>query len=567
MIILILSLVPCLLFSYEIMPVDSVREGMKGYGVSVFKGNRLDTFEVEILGVLEDVSPERKMILARLSGSGLEKTGIIAGMSGSPIFINGKIIGAAAYGWSFSLEPITGITPIEEILATKDALYDEYGQDREMKIHGKGMVSPYSGVTLSRIQTPLVVSGFDNWLLKDIETFFSGKGFSVVLGGGSSGKHEGTDSLFVGSGVSAELVQGDASIGAVGTVTYISGNDVYAFGHPLFFSGDVSFPMSTAYVYAVMPSQYSSFKIASPEKEIGAVFQDRSDAIYGVMGEKARTIPLDITVSKEKSSKDFHFTIVDHKDLTPFFAGITITNSILTQGRGYGDLTIDLDVDLRLDPYGSVKVRNFFSGINALTFSSNTINDVISLILNDRFEEITIEGISILAHVSEDERSAMIETAKPSKYFVKRGESVKVTAFMKGSGGENYEEKFTLKIPETCSDSIVKIAVIGADGLISLETERVMDRFVPERPGQFIEMLNILPRNNVLYCMLLTSRVGMFMKGYEMRSLPSSMLHLMEDSQNLGEGRFTKGEIIARLERVCDYVVSGSSVLTLKVTD
>ena len=452
--LLFFVLLPCLLFSYEIMPVDSVKAGMKGYGISVFGGNKLDTFDVEILGVLDQVGPGRKLIIARLSGAGLEKTGIISGMSGSPIFINGKIIGAAAYGWTFSVEPITGITPIDEIISIKVSGDEDFRGDSDIKIREEGKMSPYYGVTLTHIRTPLVVSGFDDWLMKDIDDFFTEKGFSIVLGGGAAGKSGEEDSLFVGSSIGAQLVGGDVSLGAIGTVTYIDGEDVFAFGHPLFFSGEISIPMTTSYVYAVMPSQLSSFKIANIEKEIGTVLQDRRAAIYGKIGKMANTIPLNVTVSKKKETRIFHFDIVDHEELTPFFSGLVVSNSILTQGRGYGSLTLSLEMDIRLDKYGTLSVKNFFSGENALTSSLNNINDVIDLILTDRFEKIKIEELSIKVRVTEEEKTAIIEIVKPGSYTVKKGSEVKVTAFLKGKNGEDIVEKFTLKIPETYSDSI-----------------------------------------------------------------------------------------------------------------
>jgi len=555
------------LFAYEILPVDSVKAGMKGYGISVFGANRLDTFNVEILGVLEKAGPGMKLIIARLNGAGLEKTGIISGMSGSPVFINEKIIGAVAYAWSFAIEPITGITPIEEIIAAKiDTIGEGEGQS-EIKIRGEGKMSPYSGVTLTRIRTPLSVSGFDDWLIKKIDNFFGAKGFNIVMGGGTSGERSESDSLFIGSAVAARLVGGDASLAAIGTVTYVDGKDVFAFGHPLFFSGTTSIPMTTAYIYAIMPSQLRSFKISSTEKEVGAVLQDRRGAIYGVIGEKARTIPLNVTVKKRKSSKTFHFDIVDHKELTSFFTGLTFSNSVLTQGRSYGSLTLSLDVNLKLEKYGDVQIKNFFSGENALMSSMNNINDVLKLILKDNFEKIKIEEISLTTDVSEEIKTAEIETVKPGSFSVRRGEKVNITVFLKGMKGKVEKEKFAIRVPETYNDSTIKIAVVGANGLTSLELERATDRFKVEREGQIIELLKLIPRNNVLYCLLLSTKMGMIMRGYELGSLPSSMLHLMQGSQNLGEGRFTKGGIVARMEKECDFVVSGSNTITLKIID
>jgi hypothetical protein len=539
---------------------------MKGYGISVFEANTIDTFGVEILGVLNNIGPGRKLIVARLSGAGLEKTGIIAGMSGSPAFINGKIIGAVAYGWTFALEPIAGITPIEEILETKMDSAEAIGNGMEIKLPGEGRLSPYSGVTLSRIQTPLVISGFDGVFVEQLDDFFKDKGFSVVLGGVSGGGSD-DDTLFVGSPVSAQLVNGDASIGAVGTVTYIDGNDVFAFGHPLFHSGSVSFPMTTADVIAIMPSQYSSFKIANATNEVGAVIQDRDDAIYGVIGEKAKTIPVEITVRKGKASRTYSFEVVDHDELTAYFSSMVFGNSVIAQGRAFGSLSIDLSASLKLGSYDDLELRNYFSGDLALTHAMNDVSDMIRLLMNDRFSRIEIEGMNLDVRITEETRTAVIENAKPSSFTVKRGDDIDVTVIMRDFDGGLVNKKCAVHIPKTYTDSIARIALVGSQGMINLESERAANRFIAERPGHILELMKASPRNNVLYCLLLSLKPGLIVKGYELSTLPSSMLHLMQESQNLGEGRFTQGGIVSTLEVECDFVVSGSRVITLKVID
>jgi hypothetical protein len=559
--------IPMFLFSNGIMDMDSIKPGMKGYGYSIFSENKLDTFNVEILGVLKAVGPERDMIIARLSGAGLEKTGIISGMSGSPVFIDGKMIGAVAYAWPFSLEPITGITPIGEIIATKgDTIYEE-GGGKEIKIKGEGKMSPYSGITLTKIKTPLSIAGFDNRLTGDIDKFFGERGFSVVMGGGASGQTTDSDSLFNGAAVSVQLVSGDASMGAVGTVTYVDGDDVFAFGHPLFVSGSVSFPMATAHVYTVVPSLMNSFKIASGEKVIGTILQDRTDAVYGKIGEKPHTIPVDISVKKNREVKTFHFEVIEHKELMPSLIGLTFANSILSLGRGYGSLTISYDMKLKLEKYGELKLSNFFSGENALMFSMNGVNSVIDRLFNDRWEKIVIEGVDLDVGIEECIRSASIETVKPEKFSVRRGEVLDINVILKEMGGETIEKKFAIKIPETYTDSTANIAVVGYNGYTNLQMERSPDFFTTKREGHIIELLKNLPRNNVLYCLLLSSRVGMMVRGYEYGSLPSSMLYLMKDGRGLGEGQFTRGGIVDKKERECGFIVSGQKVLSINIVD
>lgn len=559
---------PLSVYCHQIMVSDSVKPGMEGYGISVFEGNVVDTFGVQILGVMDNIGPGRKLIIARLSGANLEKTGIIAGMSGSPAFIDGKIIGAVAYGWSFAIEPLAGITPIEEILQAKIESTGAAGNGEEIRIEGGGPLSPYAGVTLNRIQTPLMVSGFDGHFIEQFDDYFGEKGFSLVLGGTGASGGTGGDSLFAGAPVSAQLVDGDASLGAVGTVTYIDGNDVFAFGHPLFHSGAVSFPMTTAEVIAVMPSQYNSFKITNSGKVVGAVVQDRDDAVYGIIGEKAKTIPLTVEVERGAEKRTYSFDLIDHKELTPYFAGAVFGNAVIAQARAYGSLSLDISVFLHLDSYDDLELSNFFSGDLALTQSMNSMSNILRTLLNDRFGAIGVEAIRIQVRLMEKTKTAVIESAKPSAFSVKRGESIDVKVLMRDTeGGNPINKACTIPIPGTYTDSIARIAVVSSDGLLALERERVSNPFIPERPGHILELMKSFPRNNVLYCMLLSSKQGMIVNGYELGSLPSSMLYLMEESQNLGEGRFTQGGIVSTVEVECDFLVTGSNVITLKVVD
>ncbi|OQX54208.1 MAG: hypothetical protein B5M53_06025 [Candidatus Cloacimonas sp. 4484_209] len=565
--LVLMLLTPVIILSYDILPVDSLRAGMHGYGISVFSNNKPDTFGVEILGVIKKAGPGRKLIIARLSGAGLEKTGIIAGMSGSPVFVNEKIIGAVAYAWSYSLEPITGITPIEDIIATKTDTNAVEGGGADIKIEGKGLMSPYSGVSLRRIKTLLSISGFDNLLIGKVDNFLREKGFDTVIGGGASGEQDGMDSLFLGAAVAARLVGGDVSLGAIGTVSYIDGKDVFAFGHPLFYSGATSLPMTTAYVYAIMPNQVSSFKIASPEKEIGAVVADGKNAIYGIIGEKAKTIPVSVSVSKGKKKHNFHFTVVEQKDLTPFLTGVTYGNSILTEGRSFGSLTISLSMTLELQKYGKVEINNFFSGDKALTFSINAVQSIIDMFYKDRFEEININKINVNSEISDGERTAEIMDMKPTSFTVHRGIATDVKVFLKKTKGEEVVKKFSITIPVNYTDSIAKIAVVGADGYMRLENERAVNIYTPSRAGQIVDIIKHFPRNNVLYCLLLSSKPGIIIRGYEMSALPSSMLYLMGKSQSMGEGNFTKGDIIKEFNKECDFQISGGKVITLRVVD
>ena len=330
----------------EYMPTHEIQAGMKGIGKTVFQGTQVDSFEVEILGVMRNVRPRGDIIIARLSGGPLEKTGIIAGMSGSPVYIHGKLIGALAFAWPFSKEPIAGITPISEMLQIVQwvsRLEGEEDQEMGMVEDLKFEISedilshndlryPHSTFEMTPIQTPLILSGFDERSLKDARQLFEPLGLLPVQGGIAGEENSpDADALVPGSAVGVQLISGDARAGALGTVTERKGKQILAFGHPFLWTGEVDFPMTKGYIHSILPSQVISFKMGSPGKVVGRLIQDRRAGIFGKIGEYSKMIPVDITIhrtdhSKSKGSKSsklqssnleskFHYEIISHRGI------------------------------------------------------------------------------------------------------------------------------------------------------------------------------------------------------------------------------------------------------------
>ncbi|MBN2264296.1 MAG: hypothetical protein JW775_00650, partial [Candidatus Aminicenantes bacterium] len=330
------------------MPLSQIKPGMKGHGKSVFRGRTIEDFEAEILGVLENASPKRSIILARLKGRGLETTGIISGMSGSPVYIEGTLIGAVAYGFSFSKEAIAGITPIEEMLAVGKepesprpsavaplVLRDDASQQElsaaylgSLAAIGAGRATP--GPALAPLELPLVLSGFSAAAFERARSFFGPWGFLAVRGG-SGGQAflptpGGQPSLREGDAVGVQLVGGDLDVSAVGTATYVDGTKVLAFGHPVYNLGSVDYAMTQAEVVAVMPSLESSFKLASAGPVIGRFGQDRTPGAAGEIGVLPRLIPLNIGLqSGPGSRKDFKLKLVADKFLTPALVNMAVS--------------------------------------------------------------------------------------------------------------------------------------------------------------------------------------------------------------------------------------------------
>jgi len=308
--------------SSKFMSVDEVRQGMKGFGKTVFQGTTIEQFDVEVLGVLKNFAPRQDMILARLSGGPLEKTGVIAGMSGSPVYIDGKLVGAVAYAFPFAKEPIAGIQPILQMLgildqkpgstpkiaqASSGTLPSEsptafvLGQLQKLAdgipLHQLLLpqsllsASPFQAggaPSLMHIQTPLLVSGASQTALQQFAPLFNAFGFTPVqAGGGASAaslKAAAPSKLEPGSSVNVEMIRGDLSWSANGTVTYVDGDRVYAFGHPNLSAGPTDVPMSAGYVISLLPNVQNSFKLAVPLDVVGSFQQDRSTGIAGTLG-------------------------------------------------------------------------------------------------------------------------------------------------------------------------------------------------------------------------------------------------------------------------------------------
>src|SRR4051812_17143165 len=366
------------------MDVKDIRPGMVGTGHTVFDGTHVEEFKANILGVLENViGPHRNLILAKLEGGPLANTGVIAGMSGSPVYVDGKLVGAVSYALgSFSKEPIAGITPIAEMTDstsftdvrppgskvkveypfTPDTLAAAFRKalnwnrpfaDRpnDAQLTGVAAIAGVGGgeigTLLRPIATPLVMSGFEPELAGVLGTAFREQGF-IPTGGSASGPRAGEapyeGPLKPGDAVGVMLVGGDLQLGGTGTVTHIDGDRVYAFGHPMYNLGPIEFPMTRAYVYTVLPSLFSSMKLSSTGDVIGTFTQDRATTIAGRLGAGPKMIPVNIALERSRTPlaagaeiaaprRTFHYTVVNDPLFGPLLTYASLLNTLMSYER------------------------------------------------------------------------------------------------------------------------------------------------------------------------------------------------------------------------------------------
>ena len=321
-----------------IFPLREVRAGQHAIGKTVFQGNKIEEFQVEILGILENVGPRQNVILARLSGGPLAETGVMQGMSGSPVYINGRLVGAVALAFNFAKEPIAGIRPIEEMLAVNGTAASRTAPEpRAVRREVPMSAIPLSAAPLSaslggienpagslvEIATPVSFSGFTSGTLERFAPELKKLGMEPRQGISSGGplppKLGNPAQLRPGDMISVDLLSGDLTIGAEGTVTAVDGKRIYAFGHRFMSVGETELPFARAEVLALLPNLAASFKISTAREWMGTITQDRSTSIYGELGRKAETVPVAITVKDgRRAPLAYHMQLVNDRVLSPF---------------------------------------------------------------------------------------------------------------------------------------------------------------------------------------------------------------------------------------------------------
>ncbi|GAN33016.1 MAG: hypothetical protein DYG83_00210 [Candidatus Brocadia sp. AMX2] len=579
---------PMLFAAENIMNVDEITPGMKGYGKTVFTGERIEIFNVEVLGILRNWEAKSNMILIRMSGGPLEKSGIIAGMSGSPVYINHRLIGAVAYGWSFSKDAIAGVTPINEM---KSTLLNIPTQEKGLSLastdwelpsplqndpagtptpsltpESQGVTSyDFGNIKLTPILSPLIVSGVDTEVLQRMNPLFHAHGLYPVQGGsfasypGTSGKSK----LVPGASVAAILIRGDLSAAVVGTVTYVDENNVLAFGHPFLQTGNADLPMASAYVYTVLCSQSNSVKMASPVEIIGRIYQDRRAGIAGILGESPRMIPCRIEVDGSQKL-EHNFEIVDNKLLTPSLILMAAQSAVLSTERKVGEKSVKIRLSALIEGYEKpVVVENVFYELDQSWFSLNHIVQPFTMIINNQFQSVRINRIDLKITVLDTRQTAYIESIRVDKKQVKPGDTLQVDVCLKPFTGESFYQTVMVHIPDdTLPGSMLNVTACDATFGQALNLGRSAGKYLPTNFEQLLRYIENMERNNNLMVRVLLAKKGITYKGEGFPSLPASMLSIMSFSNQSGVGPLLD-EVITRVPTA--YVLNGNQTIPVSV--
>src|SRR5262245_24130992 len=431
------------------MGVTEIRPGMTGIGRTVFDGTHVEELRANIIGVLENViGTHRNLILAKLEGGPLANTGVIAGMSGSPVYIDGKLIGAVSYALgSFPKEPIAGITPIAEMTdsaavteirpagakvqldfpLTRDGLTaafrkalnwnrpfaDRPGDTQFNGVGVLGMGGDQLGTLMRPIATPLAMAGFEPEVADLIGSAFRDQGFvpsGATAGGTRAGEMAFDGPLKPGDAVGVMLVGGDLQLGATGTVTHIDGDQVYAFGHPMYNLGPTEFPMTRAYVYTVLPSLFSSMKLSSVGDVIATVVQEHAAAIGGRLGAGPHMIPVELSLeSKRAPTRTFKFTVVNDQLLGPLMTYASVLNTLNGYERQFGSATFQIRGTARVKKHEAIEFNNLLAGDQAAMNAAAYVVAPITYLLSNDYEKVDLEGISLTIGTTEEPKTATLE--------------------------------------------------------------------------------------------------------------------------------------------------------------
>jgi hypothetical protein len=425
-------------------PLKDVRAGMRGIGRTVFQGERIEEFQVEILGVLENLGPHQTIVLARLSGGPLAETGVLQGMSGSPVYIDGKLLGAVALGFPFSKEPIAGIQPIENMVA--DATFG--GGEKKASLPPRLAVSPDG---LTNLPVAVSFSGFSVATLAAYKPRFSELGFRLQQGATPKPQASAASEILPGSMISVGLITGDMNVTADGTVTYVDGKRIYAFGHRFLDGGSVELPFAHSEVIVSIPLLNSSFKLSVPHEWVGAILSDRSTAVAGEIGRSPHTVPLTIMVNSTTTGNHaYHMQVANDRLLTPFLSQTALFSTIDATEKSIGAGT--LRIEGRAEFEGGLPplvMRDVYVSDNALAQQAAASAIVpLGFVAGGGFADLRVKSLTFTVTQLDTKHQLRLSQAWASAHDARPGETVTITALLAGENG--YETarsaKFTIPI-------------------------------------------------------------------------------------------------------------------------
>jgi hypothetical protein len=568
----------------ETIPVSQIHTGMRGVAYTVFQGTTPEPMDVEVLGVLKNMNgPKGDIILIRLHGPKVEYTGVVAGMSGSPVYFDGKLAGALAFRiGEFSKEPIAGVTPIADMLEINAFDKSPGGAPSDAsvgigkaatKTSGPGEpsslpVQNYANY-LKPIEAPLVFNGFSEETVKLFASQFASAGIVPVMGAGSVSDAKQPEPLEPGSAISAILVRGDMDIAATCTVTYLDPQRLLACGHPLLQFGSVDLPMNKADVLATLPSPLNAFKIVNTTEPVGAFVQDRHTGIMGILDKQPDMIPVTLTIKNGDATKEIHYEVLNNARLSPVAMMATVFNA-LHGINDYGEeTTYRLKGVISVKGYPDVKLQNMFaptdSGQPAAFLAALSLGDRFGRIYDNPFDVPAVKAVNLAFDLVKQRRWARLESARADLTEARPGDEITVETVLAPYRGDRVVHRIAIKIPTSASKGPLRILVSDGDTLDRMR--RGMPMMARKLDlASTIALLNKEHSNNRVYVSLLEADPEAMVADKVMPTLPLSVMNIMENMRGtqemvvLGESQVNEAATPP-----LDFAVAGAQVLTITI--
>jgi len=573
------------------MPVSEIKAGMRGYGLSVFSGTKPERFDIEVIGVLSNFRPDQDLVLIKTPHPLLDHAGSVAGMSGSPVFIEDRMVGAYAYGWNFGKDPIAGVTPIANMLAElhrpsrpgafplsdplprasgvkpkgpRQAFFGQERRDAFFALSHVGAASRAHGTQLVPAATPLIVGGMTAQVARVLGDRFAHLGLEVVEAGGAggTGRDEGPLDFENGGSIAVQLLRGDVQATGVGTVTYVDGARAVAFGHPMLDAGETGLPTATSRVLHVLASERSSFKIAEALRPRGALIHDRQSAIVIDSEAKAATIPVELRIKGIKGAprEIWRVETVSHRMLTPSLVLAALSSALSATVNDQDDMMFRATSTVTLRGYGPQRVvdEGFSPGCVAQmgALASLRLFELLETAYGNPFGEVLVERIDVELEARFGREVTELLGAQLASEEVDPGANTHVMLTLRPYAGPIEQRLIELPIPETWAGETVDIELLPGS---QVREERA-------QPENVADILGIVKSGYPATTLVISEQRkgrGLSLLGHVVRNLPGSALDTLSPAHDTGRGP----AFVTQTRRAIPMgrVMTGSAKLTLTV--
>lgn len=569
-------------------PLPEVQPGMKGVGRTVFSGERIEEFEVEILGVLENAGPRQSLILARLSGGPLATTGVLQGMSGSPVYIGGRLVGAVAMAFSYSKEPIAAIRPIADLLraARPDPKRPvraraRLGDSDLTRVFEPAQAFYAGGARLTDIATPMSFGGFTRSTVERFAPQLRALGFEPqqgLTGGGRLKPELGKPSeIQPGSMISIQLLSGDMSVGADGTVTHVEGNRIYAFGHRLLSIGTTELPFARSEVLALVPNLSTSFKISAPRQWMGTILEDRATGVVGELGRRARLVPVKISVrhspqqGQSRTEAAYELQMVDDPLLSPLLLQMAVSNAVEATERTLGGSTLRIHGSIEfMEGPSPLRIESSYSGDSSLASrASQAAAAPLAYAMQNASEQLRLKNVQLEIETYEERRELQVAQLWTSRRQVRPGEEFEIVVVLAGPNGTEVTRKARHRVPEGARPGPLYITAADASTANTVDYRQYLDT-APRSATQLLGFLNGFRNNTSVYLRLWRPEPNYTVGGMNLPSPPPSVAQVLGRLEPPGTVVATamQGAKVAEYERDGGgMVVSGSKTVAVEIRE